>query len=452
MVGATRKEAALADAARRFDDGTFVADLGRRVAMPTESQEGALEVLHAYLDGELRTTFERLGFTCELIPNPVEGSGGFLGLPSGMKTTGCRRSSATDTATSCAEWTTAGATASRRGSSCATANSLLRPAAPPTTKASIRSTSPRLEAVLATRGHLGFNCKFLIETGEEVGSPGLREVCESERERLRADALIASDGPRVSAARPTVFLGNRGAFNFDVIVDLRPGAHHSGNWGGALRESGGDPHAQALASLTTPQGKILVDGWLPPAIPENVRALLRGIEIESEDGVEIDPEWGEPGLTTAEKVYAWNTFEILALGAADPNKPVNAIPGAARAHCQLRFVVGSDSDQFLPALRRHLDAHGFTNVALHPAREGFFPATRLDPDHPWVRWTAESLRRTTGKRDRDPAPTSAVLCRTTSSPTPWGCRPSGFPIRIRPVRNTRSTSISSSRSFARACR
>jgi acetylornithine deacetylase/succinyl-diaminopimelate desuccinylase-like protein len=76
---------------------------------------------------------------------------------------------------------------------------------------------------------------------------------------------------------------------------------------------------------------------------------------------------------------------------------VNAIPPRARAHCQLRFVVGIDPADILPALRRHLDAAGFAAVRIEPAREGFFPATRLDPDHPWVRWVAASIERSTGK-------------------------------------------------------
>ena len=35
-------------------------------------------------------------------------------------------------------------------------------------------------------------------------------------------------------------------------------------------------------------------------------------------------------------------------------------------------------------------------VKVTPARDGFFPATRLDPEHPWVRWAVQSIRATTG--------------------------------------------------------
>src|SRR5258705_8770296 len=92
-----------------------------------------------------------------------------------------------------------------------------------------------LRAVRETRGgKLGFNAKFIIETGEEIGSPDLREVCESLREELSADLFLASDGPRLAADRPTIFLGCRGGVRIHLDVNLRDGSHHSGSWGGRL--------------------------------------------------------------------------------------------------------------------------------------------------------------------------------------------------------------------------
>ncbi len=62
------------------------------------------------------------------------------------------------------------------------------------------------------------------------------------------------------------------------------------------------------------------------------------------DGPEIEPWWGEPGLTESEKVFGWCNFEVLAFECGTPATPVNAIPPRAWARCQLRFVVGVDSD------------------------------------------------------------------------------------------------------------
>jgi len=389
------KDLALERAVRRFDEGEFSRDLARRVAIPTESQNPARgDAMREYVDGEMRATFERLGFVCAVLPNPKTGGPFFVAeriegesLPTilsyghgdvvlGMEGKWRGGLSPWTLTRDGDRWYGRG-TADNKG------------------QHSINIAA--LAAVLEMRGKLGFNCKFLIETGEEIGSPGLREFCVLERERLRADVLIGSDGPRIGADRPTVFLGTRGALNFDLIVNLREGSHHSGNWGGALANPG-IILAHALAIITTAKGKILVDGWLPPELPKRISELVRDLAIgEGGDGPAIDPDWGEPGMTTAEKVYGWNTFEILSFVTGNPEKPVNAIPPSARAHCQIRFVVGVDPDGFLPALRRHLDARGFSNVEVNRAEKGYFPATRLDPDHPWVRWVVESLGRTTGK-------------------------------------------------------
>ncbi len=84
-----------------------------------------------------------------------------------------------------------------------------------------------LLSVLKTRKKLGFNIKVIFEMGEEVGSPGLFELCEQYKDYLKSDVLIASDGPRVAVDVPTVFLGSRGAINFELEVKYREGAHHS---------------------------------------------------------------------------------------------------------------------------------------------------------------------------------------------------------------------------------
>src|SRR5580765_2818152 len=145
-----------------------------------------------------------------------------------------------------------------------------------------------MAAAIDARGALGFNLKVLIETGEEVGSPGLKQFCSENKSLLKADVLIASDGPRLQPGQPTIFLGSRGAFNMDLVVDLREGGHHSGNWGGLLANPG-IILAQALATITGPRGEIKVDEWRPNALTESVREALSGVEVDGgPDGPKID--------------------------------------------------------------------------------------------------------------------------------------------------------------------
>jgi acetylornithine deacetylase/succinyl-diaminopimelate desuccinylase-like protein len=255
-----------------------------------------------------------------------------------------------------------------------------------------------LAMVIAERGRLGFNSTFMIDTSEEIGSPGLPEFCAEQKQLLAADLLIGSDGPRLAPERPTIFGGTRGAFNFDMVVDLREGGHHSGNWGGILANPG-VILANAIASIIDAKGRVQARDILPRSVPNSVRAALADCVVEGgADGPKIDAWWGEPGLSVPEKVFAWNTFEVLAFRTGNPENPVNAVPPKASAHCQIRFTVDVPWQSFLPSLRKHLDAHGFQAVQLSQSRQEVMGATRLDPDHPAAVWASASIERTTGKK------------------------------------------------------
>ncbi|MCC6210391.1 MAG: M20 family metallopeptidase [Burkholderiales bacterium] len=390
------RDRAIANAERYFDEGGFFADLARRVAIPTESQNPERGAdLARYLDGEIMPSLERLGFRSRVFENPVAGAGPFLVA---------ERKEDPDLVTVLSYGhgdVIRGQDASWRAGlkpwELKREGERLYGRGTADNKGQHTINLGAVAAVLATRGRLGFNLKILLETGEEVGSPGLKEFCDRNKSLLKADVLIASDGPRLQPDRPTVFLGTRGALNMDLVVDLREGGHHSGNWGGLLANPG-IVLAHALATITGPKGKIKVKEWRPDSLTPSVREALAGLEIDGgEGGPAVDADWGEPDLTPAERVFGWSSFEVLAFVCGDPAKPVNAIPPRASAHVQLRYVVGVDPADIAPALQRHLEDAGFPMVKVTAAREGFFPATRLDPKHPWVVWVKNSLEKTSRK-------------------------------------------------------
>jgi acetylornithine deacetylase/succinyl-diaminopimelate desuccinylase-like protein len=390
------RAAAIARATDYFDNGAFKTDLARRVAIPTESQNPERKAeLARYLETEMVPALQALGFTCRTLTHE-KAKGPFLfaeriedaalptvfgyghgdvirGLDSGWKA-------------GLSPWTLTERDGRYYGRGVVD------------NKGQHTINIAAQAAVLAERGKLGFNAKWLIEMGEETGSPGLREVCAAHRDLLAADVLVGSDGPRLTADRPTISLGTRGAFPIDIWIDAREGGHHSGNWGGLLSS----PSVQlvhALATITGPSGQIRIPEWLPAGIPDSVKHALADCEVKSGPGDPvIDPSWGEPGLTLAEKVFAWCTFDILAMTAGNPESPVNAVPPRAWARGQIRFVVGTNPDDFLPALRKHLDRYGFPMVQIAQGRDDIMNATRLDPEHPWARFAAQSVAKSTNKK------------------------------------------------------
>ena len=376
-----------------FDQGLFFKDLNRRLAFRTESQvPERLAELHRYLKEEIAAQLLAMGFSLSIEENQATGAGPVLvaqreegpDLPTvltyghgdvvhGYDDQWQRGLCPWKLTQEDDRWFGRGA-ADNKG------------------QHTINLAA--LGCVLQNRGRLGFNIKILIETGEEIGSPGLREFCEQNKTRLSADVFIASDGPRISPTRPTVFMGSRGSFNFTMTVDLRDGGHHSGNWGGLLANPA-IMLAHAIAVVTSSTGEIKVPQWRPVEIPDSIRNALSRLTIDQGgSSPDIDPGWGEPGLTAPEQVFGWNSFEVLAFETGNPKKPANAIPPTATACCQVRFVVPTDPEDLLPSLRIFLDERGFDSVKLSSDGD-YATATRLDPDHPWAKWVIESIESTT---------------------------------------------------------
>ncbi|WP_043362294.1 M20/M25/M40 family metallo-hydrolase [Belnapia sp. F-4-1] len=391
------RDGALTRAARFFDEGGFRSLLARLVEYPSTSQEpGAEAALETYLAEAIRPWLERMGFAATIHPNPLPGFGPILTAeriedPSrptillyGHGDT--VRGLEDQWRPGLAPWglTEEGDRWYGRGTADNKGQHALNLAA--------------LEAVLAERGgRLGFNVKLVLEMAEERGSKGLREFVAAHAEALAADALIASDGPRVDPLVPTIATGTRGTYHFDLVVRLREGGVHSGHWGGLTT----DPAiilAHALSTVMDRNGKILVRDWLPRnGVPATVRGVLAGCPVGGGEGAAtIDEGWGEPDLTPAEKIYGWNSLIVLSMLSGRPENPVNAVAPDARAHCQIRYTVDSDTAGFEAALRYHLDAHGLQQVRIENAGIRM-AASRTAPDHPWVRWAQSSMERSLGK-------------------------------------------------------
>jgi len=385
---------AIARARAQVQSGAFLRELERRVGYRTESQnaERAGE-LRAYLEDELKPAFVELDFESRLIDSP-SGKSPFLFAEH-------RENASAPTLLMyghgdvvdgmVGEWrdgldpwrtTTIGNRVYGRGTADNKGQHSINLAA--------------LRAVREARGgKLGFNAKFIVEMGEEIGSPDLNKVCASLRDELKADLFVGSDGPRLAADRPTVFLGCRGGIRIHLDVVLREGGHHSGNWGGVLANPA-TILCNAIATLVDGQGRLKLEALKPPRLTNQIRSLLADVEIKPlPEEPALSENWGEDGLSAAERLYAWNTLEVLAISAGNIDKPANAIPGHARAVLQLRFVVGTKFDRAVDAIRTHLHENGFPMIEVSATQS--FVASRTDFDSPWIKWAASSIEKTTGK-------------------------------------------------------
>ncbi|OJU19480.1 MAG: hypothetical protein BGN89_04415 [Alphaproteobacteria bacterium 64-6] len=391
----TQRDAVLALTAQRFDGGAFEARLARLVAVKSTSHDAAYasEIMRYFTD-EMTPWLGQMGFTVEIHPNPQANIGPILlaerlegpDLPTVVTYGHADTVLGMDDAWTCG----AGPWKLQRDKD----RWYGRGSADNKGQHAINLFA--LESVLEARGgRLGFNIKLVLESAEELGSKGLRRYVETMASRLTGDVFLASDGPRAAPDTPTVAAGSRGSFRFDLVVSPRSRKVHSGHWGG-LTTDPGVVLSNAIASICDKRGKVLVRDWLPnggQGPSPDIRELLRACPLDGgTDDATVEPDWGEPGLLPAEKLYAWNAFIVLAMKSGVPDAPENIVTPTARATCQIRYTPATPPDTFLPALRAHLDREGFSAVRIEKGGV-HMPASAIDPTSHWIAFAEQSLRR-----------------------------------------------------------
>ena len=177
------REEAIAAACEHVDSGAFFDTLARRIAVPTASTEATPDVMLEYFDGQITPDLEALGYTVEVFPNPAPDGFPFLVARRVEDTT--RPTVLTyghaDVVRGQAERWSAGRSPwelcvdGDRWYGRGTADN----------KAQHSINIAALGVVLSARGHLGFNSTILLETGEEIGSPGLPRVLRGARRHPR---------------------------------------------------------------------------------------------------------------------------------------------------------------------------------------------------------------------------------------------------------------------------
>ena len=389
----TFKEKAVQHATQYFDKGYFKKDLAELISVKTESQNNECN-LENYYDQNIIPMLVKMGFKCKVMENPlskaniilfaerIENADFSTILTYGHGDVVLGQDSCWDNGLSPYKLIEKDNRYYGRGTADNKGQHLINIKA--------------LNSLLLVQKKLGFNFKILFEMGEEIGSPGLKAFCQQNKELLKADVFIASDGPRISQKIPTIFTGSRGGINFDLSVNLRDNAHHSGNFGGILK----DPSiilSHAIASITDARGQINIPEWLPTSLTPDIKEILAKLPLV-DAGFDLDPDWGQKELTMTERVFGWNSFSVLAMLSGEPEAPLNAISGHARSTCQLRFVVGTDVNKIIPALRNHLNSFGFEDVNIHESEMTPFPATRLEMNNSWLSLITKSLENSMGSK------------------------------------------------------
>lgn len=263
-----------------------------------------------------------------------------------------------------------------------------------------------VRATLAATGTLPMNLCFLAEGEEILGSPTY--AAHVARLRPRMADVVASFNPSSAQAGPdavAIGLGLKGMVVVELTASGERWPHapkrtiHSSAAG--LVDSPPFRLAQALATLTEPDGSgcrvpELAARWHARAALDPAReAALQRLRARHADR---DPRDALPlgGVANVDALRGDDplrdllygpTFNVAGLraGFLGPNTGTIpfVVPGSATATLDVRSAFDDlSADAIVAALRRHLDRHGFEDVAIDVLAA--YDPHQTDPEHPLV--------------------------------------------------------------------
>ncbi len=257
-------------------------------------------------------------------------------------------------------------------------------------------------ALLATRGSVPVNLKYVFEGEEESSSVHLDPWLAAERERLAADVAIISDTGFFEGNLPAITLSLRGLMyaQIDVVgtdVDL-----HSGGYGGAVQNPA-NALAQVIAALKGPDGRIRIPGFYDDVVPmsDADRAALAALPFDEEvyrRNLGLPALVGEVGYTTLERRGTRPTLDVNGLWggfAGEGSKTI--IPAHAHAKVSCRLVAAQDPDRIFEALRAYVEEIAPPGVTTTVRNLGGGRPSLTPMDHPATQAAARALEATFGR-------------------------------------------------------
>ena len=200
-------------------------------------------------------------------------------------------------------------------------------------------------AMLAERGSLPVNVKFLVEGEEEAGGHAIHEYVRKDGgKKLAADCVVVSDTSLYAPGQPSLIYGLKGLCYMEIKVTGPNRDLHSGTFGGAVWNP-----LNALCHIIdrlrdAETGKILIPGFYDDVRPlatweRDEFAKLPFDENAYRDELGVPELFGEEGYSTRERTWARPTCDVNGIFGGYMGKGAKTVlPSWGGAKVSMRLV------------------------------------------------------------------------------------------------------------------
>ena len=243
-----------------------------------------------------------------------------------------------------------------------------------------------LSSMITAEGELPISVVVVAEGEGITGSPHLGIAVAEHREKLRADACLATAGERDLGGVPICYSGAKGMLQTRLTV---VGPNQQLPVG--LAASVPNPLWRlvwALGAIKSSQEEILIDGFYDdvesPSRSEN--QAIRAVRVDERGRLEA---WGIDAflfemagniLATAEATLPTANISTITV---EPQADQAALPVVASARLDFQLVPRQRPHAVVEQLREYLRAKESADVAVERLIGGY-PAVATPPDHPFI--------------------------------------------------------------------
>ena len=258
------------------------------------------------------------------------------------------------------------------------------------------------EALLATRGRLPVNLRFVFEGEEESSSVHLDAWLATHRDRLQADFALISDTGFFEGNIPAITIGLRGMMYAQIDVTGTEVDLHSGSYGGAV-ENPANALARIIAGLKDADGRILVPGFYDDVVEltDDERRRIADLPFDEDAYLAhlgLPALHGEAGYSTLERRGARPTLDVNGMWSGFQGEGSKTIiPAHAHAKVSCRLVTAQDPDRIFEAFRAHVLAIAPPGVRVDIRLLGGGRPSLTPIDHPATQAAARALAATFGR-------------------------------------------------------
>ncbi len=258
-----------------------------------------------------------------------------------------------------------------------------------------------LRVLRAVRGGLPCRVKFVIEGEEEIGSGHFGAVTRAHTDLLRADACIWEYGERDHQERMHIVCGMKGLCYLQLEAATAKVDLHSSF--GAVIEGATFRLVWALSTFKDQAGRVQILGHYDPvrrptpAEEEAIRQIppdvVQGVQQQVGVGRLIGGAWGPDAVR--QLLFAPTCTICGIWGGYTMEGAKTVLPRVARAKIDFRLVPDQDPHEVARSVRRHLDAHGFTDIQITVLGAEF--PWRTDLADPFVQTVRAAVEDATGR-------------------------------------------------------